>query len=95
MDGTTNNKLLRNSIAAMKAGKVLSNALGTSPTDTPDVPIPKLRQTIGDKDKDGGGGKEEKYEQSDQPNGGSMSKPGPRTARSGAYIDPNKKQITG
>jgi hypothetical protein len=91
----TNSKFLRNSIMAMKAGKILSNALGTSPTDTPEVPVPKLKQKLGDsKGKDGGGGSEESYEQSDQPNGGSMGKPGPRTARSGAYKDPYKKQIS-
>ena len=89
----TNNKFLRNSIMAMKAGKVLSNALGTSPTETPDTPVPKMRGKIGD-GKDGGGGSEETYEQSDKPNGGSMSKPMPRTARSGAYRDPYKKQNT-
>ena len=79
------NKFLRNSITAMKAGKLLSNALGTSPTETPDVAVPEVKQTLGDKNKDSGGGSEQKYIQSDQPNGGKLEDPKSRTARSGAY----------
>jgi len=70
---------------AMKAGKILSNSLGTSPTETPDVPIPQMNQTLGDQQKDAGGGSEQQYVQSDQPNGGQMDKAKPRTARSGGY----------
>jgi len=80
-----NKKFLRNAIIGMKAGKVLSNTLGTSPTETPDVPIPQVEQKIGDTT-DGGGGSEQDYVQSDQPNGGSMGTPKARTARSGAYL---------
>ena len=97
MDLSTNKKKLRAGIAAMKAGKLLSNALGTSPTETPDVEGPEVKNKLGDSkkkegEKDGGGGSEQAYTQSDQPNGGSLGDATPRTARSGSYLKSNTKQ---
>ena len=77
-------KFLRNAVIGLKATKALSNAFGTSPTETPDVATPEDPKTVGEKD--GGGGSEQQYEQSDQPNGGSLGKPTGWTARSGSYL---------
>jgi len=99
MDLSTNKKKLRAGIAALKAGKLLSNALGTMPTETPDVEGPKVINKLGDRDKknkgeqDGGGGSEQDYIPSDQPNGGSLSEAKPRTARSGSYLKPTRLKV--
>ena len=84
-------KKLGDAMKLMKAGKIVSNALGTSPTDTPDVDIPSSNYgtTDNEGEKDGGGGSEQQYQQSDQPNGGSMGKQTGRQARSGSYLKRN------
>jgi hypothetical protein len=88
-------KKKRNLLIGLKAGKALSNALGTSPTETPDVELPEV--PAGDKDdnqnQDNSG--EQQYNQSDQPNGGSLGEKTPRQAFSGSYRglkDPIKRR---
>jgi len=77
-------------MAAMKAGKLLSDTLGTADrSGDADVAIPEAKNKIGDSkdkgEKDEGGGSEQAYTQSDQPNGGSLGSSTGRTARSGSY----------
>ena len=94
MEFKTPRDKLRGAMAAMKAGKVLSDTLGTADrSGDADVDIPKAKNKFGDKgdgneggDQDGGGGSEQAYTQSDQPNGGSLGTSTGRTARTGSYL---------
>ena len=95
-------KKKRNLLMGLKAGKALSNALGTSPTETPDVELPEIptgdkgnnqNNQPGDPPADNSG--EQKYNQSDQPNGGSLGEKTQRQAFSGSYRglrDPIKRR---
>jgi len=86
MDLKSNHNKMRAAMAAMKAGKLLSDTLGTADrSDDADVAIPEAKNKIGEGGKDEGGGSEQPYTQSDQPNGGSLGPSTGRTARSGSY----------